>query len=249
MFTSNSLLEDEVSDVRIGIGRGTDKGYVESSVRAVNGKNIIIYDDPKKMIDDLYAGKLDAAVRGDMSSSKLLPFLKEEAGVDSLERLVLLEPLNSKLIFLAPVGIDEGWTVEQKFDMAKRSLALMKRLGAGQRVAVMSGGRNEDKGRCPAVDKTIDDANILVKMLTDAGYDAYNAQILIEDAVDDADLIIAPDGIAGNLIFRVLHFIGEAKALGAPVLNIDKIFVDTSRVKNNYVDPIMLAQRLTEERR
>ncbi|MFA6952696.1 MAG: hypothetical protein WCQ23_06530, partial [Candidatus Methanomethylophilaceae archaeon] len=61
MFTSNSLLEDEVSDVRIGIGRGTDKGYVESSVRAVNGKNIIIYDDPKKMIDDLYAGKLDAA--------------------------------------------------------------------------------------------------------------------------------------------------------------------------------------------
>jgi predicted methyltransferase MtxX (methanogen marker protein 4) len=64
--------------------------------------------------------------------------------------------------------------------------------------------------------------------------------------VDEADLIIAPDGITGNLIFRTMHFIGDALALGAPVLNIDRVFVDTSRVKTDYIDSIILAMKLAE---
>ena len=81
----------------------------------------------------------------------------------------------------------------------------------------------------------------------DEGYDAYDAEILLEDIVREADLVIAPDGISGNIIFRALHFIGGAKALGAPVINTDKIFVDTSRAKTDYVDCIALAMKLTEK--
>lgn len=62
--------------------------------------------------------------------------------------------------------------------------------------------------------------------------------------MDEADLIIAPDGVTGNLIFRTMHFLGGARALGAPILNIDKIFVDTSREKTDYTDAICLAARL-----
>ena len=65
--------------------------------------------------------------------------------------------------------------------------------------------------------------------------------------IGEADLVIAPDGISGNIIFRALHFIGGAKALGAPVINTDKIFVDTSRAKTDYVDCIALAMKLTEK--
>ena len=65
--------------------------------------------------------------------------------------------------------------------------------------------------------------------------------------MDEADIIVAPEGITGNIIFRSLHFIGGVHALGAPVVNSDKVFIDTSRVKVDYRDSIALAMRLTEE--
>ena len=249
MFTVKDILKADLPDVRVGIGRGTDSGHVERSVRTLNKKSVTIYDDPKKLVDDLFSGKIDAAVRGDMSSSELLRILKERAGVEDLERLVIMEPKSGRAFFMAPVGIDEGSTVGEKYKIAVKAVKLMKDLGAGTRIAVMSGGRNDDLGRNKAVDRTIKDAEKLVSMLQKDGYDAYNAEILIESAVEEADLVIAPDGITGNLIFRTLHFIGDAVAMGAPVLNIDRVFVDTSRVKIDYTDSMILAMKLAEGKR
>ena len=96
---------------------------------------------------------------------------------------------------------------------------------------------------------SIDSARSIAKRLTEEGYDAYHSQILIEDAVREADILIAPEGITGNIIFRTLHFIGGTAALGAPIANADKVFVDTSRVKTDYRDSIALAMLLTEVRK
>lgn len=246
MFTSETLLSDKLPDVKVGIGCAPDSKFVETSVRAMNNPNVIIYHDPAQLAEDLADGSIDAAVRGDLSSSKLLPLVRKALGLTALERVVLLQ-VRGRVVFVAPVGIDEGWTVEQRVDMAVRTTALMKKLGYEHvRIAVMSGGRSEDGGRNPVVDQTLADAKAIVARLTQQGYDAYDAQILLEDAVEDADLIIAPDGIAGNLIFRCLHFIGGIPALGAPLINSPKVFVDTSRVKTDYTDSIALAMRLTE---
>jgi len=225
-----------VPDAKVGIGMKNSTEYPGAAV----------YNDPELLIHDLRTGKIDAAVRGDMSSSELLPILKREFSLKDIQRTVLLEPAGKKLVFIAPVGIDEGWTVDQKYELTVNSIELMKRMGMGTRIAIMSGGRNADLGRSKEVDRTIKDADILVKKLTSEGYNAYCSEILIENAVDDADLIIAPDGISGNLLFRALHFLGGAKALGAPVLNMKKVFVDTSRVKIDYTDSIALAKRLSE---
>ncbi|MBQ7978299.1 MAG: methanogenesis marker protein Mmp4/MtxX [Candidatus Methanomethylophilaceae archaeon] len=209
--------------------------------------DVAIYDEPEALIDDLIAGKIDAAIRGDMSSSVLLPIVKQKTGLKGLERIVFLELLNGKMIIMAPVGIDEGWSDEQRIELARQSVKMAKRVGLGTKIAVMSGGRCEDRGRCRAVDTSIDSALNIVKILRSEGYDAYHSQILIEDAVNNADILIAPQGIVGNIIFRTLHFIGGAKALGAPIVNLDKVFIDTSRVKTDYTDSIALAMRLTEE--
>ncbi len=247
MFTTESLLSSDLPKVRVGIGRGTDAGNVERSVEAMKQYDVRIYDDPEKLADDLAEGRIDAAIRGDMSSSVLLPILKKKLGVTALERIVFLELLSGKMIIMAPVGIDEGWTVGQRAELARKSVAMAKRVGLGEKIAVMSGGRCEDVGRCKAVDRSIANAREISKTLQDEGYDAYHCQILIEDAVNKADILIAPEGITGNIIFRTLHFIGGAKALGAPIVNIDKVFIDTSRVKTDYTDSIALAMRLTEE--
>ena len=246
MFTSETLLKGHIPPgVKVGIGCNGSSAKVRDSVRGIEGY-ATVYTDPEKLVDDLISGKIDAAVRGDMSSSVLLPLLKKKMGVPELERIVLLQPAGGKLVIAAPVGIDEGWTVQQKYDLAVKSIELMKKMGMGTRIAVMSGGRKDDIGRHPTVDNTIKDALELVDRLNSDGYDAYHAEILIENAVEDADLIIAPDGISGNLIFRTMHLIGGALALGAPIINIDKVFIDTSRAKKDYKDSIALAMRLTE---
>ena len=244
MLTPNDLLRVDFPDVKVGIGCAPGSKYVETSVRVMDNPNVMIYSDPKKLADDLASGKIDAAVRGDMGSSVLLPLVKDALGLKSLQRLLFMGYRN-KVVAMAPVGIDEGWTVDEKVSMAVRSVAFMKRLGSKEpKIAVMSGGRSDDLGRNDFVDKTIKDAVEVVSQLNKKGYEAYHAQILIESAVDDADLIIAPDGIAGNLIFRVMYFIGGAPALGAPVINTDKVFVDTSREKTDYSDAISLAIKL-----
>ena len=246
MFTTRSLFEGHIpSGVKVGIGCSGASDKVRDSAKDF-GDSVTIYTDPELLIADLYEGRIDAAIRGDMSSSKLIPIIKRRFGIDEVERVVFLEPVGRKMIITAPVGIDEGWTVQQKHDIVTRTVGLMERIGMGTRIAIMSGGRKDDIGRCKAVDDTINDALELVDMLAKEGYDAYHAEILLEDAVDEADLIIAPDGISGNLLFRSMHFIGGAMALGAPVINMDKVYIDTSRAKKDYRDSIMLAMRLTE---
>ena len=246
MASSEDIICSDMPDVIVGIGAGKDRASVEYSASHYPGK-VIIYDDPEALVDDLVNGRIDAAVRGNMSSSVVLPILKRKLGLDELERVVILEPEGGRLFCMAPVGIDEGWTKEQKMDIVRKSMPLLRALGLGNRVAIMSGGREDDLGRNDSVDRTIIDAREIVPILCEEGYDAYDAEILLEDIVKEADLVIAPDGISGNIIFRALHFIGGAKALGAPVINTDRVFVDTSRAKTDYIDCIALAMKLTEK--
>ncbi len=229
----------------VGIGRATDRGFVERSAEEAGG-DVRIYDDPGAMVDDLVSGRIDAAVRGDIPSDEMLPVLKKGLGLKKLERVVLLQPIGGRLLILAPVGIDEGWTEDQRFDIAVNAAKFARRIGMDSRIAVMSGGRCEDRGRCAAVDRSIDSALSLVDRLGEAGYDAYHCQILVENAVKEAGVIMAPEGITGNIMFRTLHFVGGAQALGAPIVNTDRVFVDTSRAKTDYRDSIALARRLSE---
>ena len=75
---------------------------------------------------------------------------------------------------------------------------------------------------------------------------SFHCEILIEDAVESCGLIIAPDGISGNLIFRTLTFLGAGHGHGAPVLNISRIFVDSSRASPDYTNALMLAAALLD---
>ena len=83
MLKSDILLDEDLPNVKVGIGCAPDSKFVEVSVRALNNPNVIIYRDPQKLADDLASGKIDAAVRGDMSSSKLLPLIKKALNLET----------------------------------------------------------------------------------------------------------------------------------------------------------------------
>ncbi len=248
---------------RIGIGVADDAGKVVAGIPDFSGscevtcycrpgtfaeiplpENVRIFEHPlpeQALVDDLAAGTIDAAVRGTLPSNSTLKALKIAMGVDHLERIALLETARGRKFLLAPVGVDEGWTVNDKTELIRKGRVIAKKFGLSEKVGVLSGGRLGDIGRHQQVDTSIADAEKVAQL---AG--ATHCEILIEDAVETCGLIIAPDGISGNLIFRTLVFLGAGHGHGAPVVNISRIFVDTSRASPDYTNALLLAASLLE---
>ncbi len=213
-----------------------DKNSIGSAVR------IIEHSNPEQvLIDDLVAGRIDAAVRGTLPANSTLMALKKAEGVDHLERIALLETVHGKKFLLTPVGVDEGWTVPEKLELIKKGRPIAQKFGLSKKVGILSGGRLGDVGRHHQVDASLAEAELVARL-----GDAEHCEILIEDAVETCGLIIAPDGISGNLVFRTLTFLGGGHGHGAPVVNISRIFVDTSRASPNYANALMLAASLLE---
>jgi putative methanogen marker protein 4 len=219
----------------------------EKQIRAMDTALEIIHstEPSKKLVELLVKGDIDGAVRGTLSATKTLSELKSSLGLTKLFRIALMETVDRTPFFLAPVGIDEGNSVEDKIILVKRGVEHMNRLGIESSVGILSGGRFEDRGRDETVDRTLVEAETVTQRLKNMGINATNYSILIEDAIKEANFIIAPDGISGNLIFRTLVFLGGGHGYGAPVL-MDKVFVDTSRVKEDAARAIMLASALVE---
>jgi len=248
---------------RIGIGIAEDAQKVIDSVNRVQGKFIIVcycrqgivgknstgdtvqvveHENPGQMlIDDLMAGTIDAAVRGTLPANSTLMALKIAQGVDHLERIALLETVQGKKFLLTPVGVDEGWTVPEKLELIKKGRLIAQKFGLSENVGVLSGGRLGDVGRHSQVDSSMAEAELVARLAN-----ADHCEILIEKAVETCGLIIAPDGISGNLVFRTLIFLGGGHGHGAPVVNISRIFVDTSRASPNYANALLLAASLLE---
>jgi len=234
-------------DRRIGIGAIEDVEKVEASASIANAADygkVKVYRDPDELIKALKSGELDAAVRGSLDSNAVMRAIKREFSVDHVLRMAILQPRVGKVFFFAPVGVDEGNSVEQKLELVTLGAKLMRQMGVEPKVGVLSGGRKGDQGRSAVVDRSLAEGEEVASKANAMGISARHAEILIEDAAKDCNMIIAPDGISGNLIFRTLHFLGEGRALGAVVLNIDKVFVDTSRAKTSYIDSIALASAL-----
>ncbi len=206
---------------------------------------IVDTDEPEKTIGDVLAsGYVDAAVRGTARASGALSHLKEVLGIKKLHRLALLLDNYGNPFFLAPVGIDEGADNEDKIEFIRLGTEYISRFGIEPVVGILSGGRIGDIGRDEWVDRTISNAEFVTVRAQELGIAVNNYNILIEDAIKEANFILAPDGISGNLIFRTLVFLGGGDGIGAPVLMDDYVFVDTSRVGGHYTKAIMLASAL-----
>ena len=92
----------------------------------------------------------------------------------------------------------------------------------------------------------MDNADELIELARGKNINVIDHGILIENAVKDCNLILMPEGVTGNLVFRTLYFLGGAVAIGAPILILSKIFIDTSRSKKSYVESIAFASALVE---
>lgn len=205
-------------------------------------------DPVETMVSMLRKGEVDAAVRGTLSAVKVIAELRSQFKVWEMLRIALLYTVDETPFFLAPVGVDEGETEDEMARLMEAGVRLHRRLGVEPKVSVLSGGRMEDWGRSRIVDDSMRKAEKLVAMMKGRdGFEVKTHGILIEEAVREGyTFIIAPSGIAGNLIFRTLVFLGGGGAVGAPYMGVPKPIIDVSRAMSNFSDAIALASALTK---
>ncbi|WP_224426082.1 methanogenesis marker protein Mmp4/MtxX [Methanobrevibacter sp. TMH8] len=159
---------------------------------------------------------------------------------------------------LGPVGIDEGDSIDEKLNLAIYAAEFMNKIDKVPKIAILADGRKEDLGRSSTIDKSIEESEELVEKIENSllnleflsDFSVKNYYILIEKAVKEGNnIIIAPDGIIGNIIFRSLVLLSSWESYGAIALGMDKIFIDTSRdqTKEGYIRALKFAQSLVNK--
>jgi predicted methyltransferase MtxX (methanogen marker protein 4) len=144
-----------------------------------------------------------------------------------------METFNGYQFFYGPVGIDECNNFENKIIFLELAIKEMQKLEITPKISILSGGRISDKGRDTNVDQSMQDATRIVELVNNKYpyLQISHDEILIEKAIENkSNLIIAPDGISGNLIYRTLVHLGGGKAYGAIYMGVQKCIIDTSRV-------------------
>ncbi|MDP3066517.1 MAG: methanogenesis marker protein Mmp4/MtxX [Methanobacteriaceae archaeon] len=227
--------------MRLAAGMGENRA-IKDAINIVDF-DIVLTESEDELIDLLLGRKVDAVVRGSLNASGIMNRLRSK--YPNLCRASVLEVKGRKFL-LAPVGIDEGDNLQQKEQIINQGASFMLDMGIKPRIGILSGGRPQDRGRSTRIDDSLDEAEELTRITMDK-YPVKHYFILIEDALaDGANLIMAPDGICGNLIFRSLVFLGSGKSYGAITLGIKEIFIDTSRSQNKegYIRALKLAAHL-----
>ena len=187
----------------------------------------------KEIFESLNNNTIDAIIRGSLSSNKFLDNLRSYLNIQKINRLALLETVNGHQFFFGPVGIDECNNLVDKLEFLEKSLKEFELLNIKPNISILSGGRLGDIGRDDKIDKSIRDGEKIVETIKKKypTLSIKHHEILIEDAVrNKSNLILAPEGISGNLIYRTLVHLGGGKAYGAIYMGLKKAIIDTSRV-------------------
>ena len=233
---SLNFLETQNSSVFI-FGKKSSVNKIREQMQISNIKlqlKFIECQEPEKSIFEYLLNKaINSIVRGSISSTKFLKNLKIYLNSREINRLALMETYNNYQFFYGPVGIDECNNLEKKIKFLELAVRELNEINIIPKISVLSGGRISDTGRDAKVDKTIQDANKIVEIMKKrfVNITVTHDEILIEKAIENkSNLIIAPDGISGNLIYRTLVHLGGGKAYGAIYLGLKHTIIDTSRV-------------------
>lgn len=232
------LISAARGDVSVGIGLLPGDPREEELLLRASFCPVTVFREPVGMLEALGRGDIKAAVRGSLPAGAFLRELKKRRPGVGVRRIAMLALPDGRRFLLGPVGIDEGGTLRGMRMLIEDSRAFCALLGWETRVGVLSAGRPEDVGRGREIARSISRGERLSKL---DGVRHFN--ITIEDALEWANCVIAPDGVAGNLIYRTLVHLGSGSSLGALYFPLDLRLADTSRsgAVSEYIGAIALA--------
>ena len=244
--------------INIVAGYFENRNILEASKEAssIEDLNVSIANSEQELINAFKDPGVDAVVRGSLKSHEIMNTFDDEDFLEDYEFL------------LAPVGIDEGKTIDERLEIAIQAALFLKSINKQPKIAILAAGRKDDFGRTLGIDKNLKESEDLCEKITqklndlDAfdndsddeskHFEVKNYYILIEKAIKEGNnIILAPDGVTGNIIFRTLVLLNSWPSNGAVTLGIDEIFVDTSRDQSveGYLRSIKLAYDLAKAKK
>lgn len=234
--------------IKIVVGVGKNKDIIKACnlfQKENKDAEIITVDNDKELVESILNNDIDAVVRGSLPASSVMKQLKNK--FSDISRATYINGENIEFL-LTPVGIDEGATVEDKLKIAMHCGEFLEKQSKKPKIAVMASGRKGDYGRSEEISKSIDESKELTDLIRkNTNFEVINHYILIEKALEDnCNIIIAPNGIIGNIIFRTLVLVNSWPSCGAVTFGIDGIYIDTSRDQNikGYLRSLKLAYNL-----
>ena len=261
--------------INIVAGLGENENIIKASneLKDIEDLNITLVKTEEELIDAFKDPEVHATLRGSLKASKIIKSIKELKPDCKINRTTYINTTDDERFskdyefLLAPVGIDEGKNIEEKVELAVQAANFLQYLGKMPKIAVLAEGRKDDLGRSERIDESLLSSQELTNLLTDTfkeldnfdndsediskNYSIKNYYILLEQAIEDEyNVILANDGIFGNIMFRTLVLLDKWPSYGAVTLGIDEIFIDTSRDQSveGYKRSLKLAYKLAKLR-
>ncbi|GAA5818171.1 MAG: methanogenesis marker protein Mmp4/MtxX [Methanobrevibacter sp. CfCl-M3] len=252
--------------IKLVAGIGENKNILKA-VEKINNMGhdleVDIVDSEEQLFESLTSNKIDGVVRGSLPSSSIMKMIKEYYNKPINRATYIKEERDNNYynFLLTPVGIDEAKSLDEKIGLAIESSRFLKSMNLKPKIAILSFGREDDHGRDDFIDKSLKDSEILYNKLVNifrndghiglSDVEVRNYYILLEKAIREKNnLILCPDGVVGNIIFRSLVLLNSWNSCGAVTLGIDDVFIDTSRDQSvdGYLRSLKLAYQITKSK-
>ncbi len=212
-------------------------------IKNVKGFKKIITNTPeRKLANMLYKEEVQGIVRGTVDDFKTLETYQSLIGEYKAKKeieLTLIEDFYGRQFFISEGSNPRGWNKKEKIKSSEAIANFLKQeLGASPKIGVITGIRHDTYRRKKSIktgvqgilNQTYKDAEDIVKYFKNKGIKAKNYAIELQTAVQDGcNIIIPPNGMVGNQIFRALCLLGGGKLLTASRANLPHPYEDNSR--------------------
>lgn len=198
------------------------------------------------LFDDLEAGLISAAIRGQISADPFRErFIKyHDKHLDPVDEMItVLEfPINRPMLISPVSNKTQGGKAERE-KLIEASIRLCKSMSLPVKIGLLAYCRREnlvDLVGTP-VEQFYFDTEHLVNKYKDR-FEITNYEIDFEKAYQDGvTILIEPNGTTGNQLIRTLYFLNVVRFYGVPYMNSSHIVLETFKNGTDYPDVMLLA--------
>lgn len=218
------------------------------SLKNEKGFRVIRDRNPERRLAAMLVNnEIDGIVRGTVDDFKTFEAYRNLIGMkmgQDTGELGLVQDAHGRQFFISQASNPYGWTREQKrrdcatvVRFMQHELDVKPVIGfiTGVRQATYHRRKHARSGVQRQLNLTYEDAEYLAAYFCRRGVKAKNYAIEIETALNQGcNVIVPPNGMVGNQIFRSLAFLGGGKLLMCPRINLAHPYEDNSRNETDF---------------